>query len=112
MARKVKDVFSRVREVLNDAAGARYTDPQLFGYLNDAVIEARSIRPDIFIGQYAAPIVDVTDPEADFPLPDQFFPAVCFYVSGRAELRDDEFAIDGRAMTLLSAYGKKLVSGV
>ena len=111
MARKVSDMLSRVRETLQDLDGTRYPQDQLIGYMNDAVLEARSIRPDLFVGSYAAAIADVTDPTAAFPLPDQFFPAVCFYVCGRAELRDDEFAVDGRAATLLSTFGKKLVAG-
>jgi hypothetical protein len=111
MARTVANVLSRVRETLQDLAGTRYPEPELIGYVSDAVIEARSIRPDLFIGAFGDALADPTDPAAPFPLPDQFFPAVCFYVCGRAELRDDEFAVDGRAMTLLSAYGKKLLAG-
>lgn len=109
MARTVADVLSRARETLQDTAGVRYPEPQLIGYVSDAVIEARSIRPDLFVGSYDVPLTDVTDTAAPFPLPDQFFPAVCFYVTGRAELRDDEFAVDNRAMTLLSAYRNKLL---
>lgn len=111
MARTVGDMLSRVRETLQDLAGTRYPQPQLLGYMNDAVLEARSIRPDLFVGAYDLEITDVVETTAPFPLPDQFFPAVCFYVAGRAELRDDEFAVDGRAMTLLSTFGKKLIAG-
>lgn len=111
MARLVSHMLDRVREILQDADGTRYPQAQLLGYMGDAVIEARSIRPDLFIGRFDVPIADVTDPAAAFPLPDQFFPAVCFYVSGRAELRDDEFAVDGRAAMLLSTFGKKLIAG-
>lgn len=111
MARLVSHLLGRVREILQDQDGTRYPQTELLGYMGDAVIEARSIRPDLFVGRYATPIVDVTDPAAAFPLPDQFFPAVCFYVAARAELRDDEFAVDGRAAMLLSTLGKKLIAG-
>lgn len=111
MARTVGDVVTRAQQTLQDEAGTRYPVEQLIGYISDAVIEARSIRPDLFVGAFGAPLEDPTDPAAPFPLPDQFFPAVCYYVCGRAELRDDEFAVDNRAMTLLSAYGKKLLAG-
>lgn len=110
MARTVADALLRVREVLQDDAGARYTTPQLLGHLNDAVLEARSIRPDLFVGAYDAPIEDVGVDSA-FPLPDQFFKSVCFYIVGCCELRDDEFAVDGRAATLLSTFGKKMLAG-
>lgn len=112
MARKVKDLLSRVRVTLQDTEAVRYLTPELLGYMNDAVLEARSIRPDLFVRDFNGSFNDVTDPEAAFPLPDQFFPAVCHYVCGRAELRDDEFAVDGRAMTLLAAFSKKLVGGI
>lgn len=117
MARTVQQMLDRVYETLQDMRRVRYPVAQLIGYLNDAVIEARSIRPDLFVGVYDDAIVDVPVPVAlgapiPFPLPDQFFPAVCYYVTGRAEMRDDEFAVDGRAATLLSTFGKKLVTGV
>lgn len=111
MARKVSDVLSRVWETLQDD-GTRYPKAQLLGYMNDAVLEARSIRPDLFVSKFGQEIPDVVDEGSAFPLPLQFFPAVCFYVAGRAELRDDEFAVDGRAATLLSTFGKKLVTGM
>lgn len=111
MARTLADVETRSREILQDAEAVRYTRAQIFGHLNDAVLEARSIRPDLFVGQYHVPINDVTDPAAPFPLPDQFFKSVVFYIVGCCELRDDEFAVDGRAAQLLSTFGKKLVAG-
>jgi hypothetical protein len=112
MARTVGDCFNEVYVTLQDTARTRYLLNELQAFMLDAVIEARSIRPDLFIGRLEEDLsltpVAETDP---FPLPSQFFPAVSYYISGRAELRDDEFAADGRAMTLLSAYGKKLLAG-
>lgn len=110
--RKVADVITRVRETLQDPHGIRYTDAEIIGRLNDAVLEARSIRPDLFIHKFRDDINDVTESEQLFPLPSQFFPAVCFYIVGCLEFRDDEFAVDGRAATLLSVFGKKLTVGL
>lgn len=114
MARTVGNLLTQAREILNDSAGERYTTAQLVSYLNDAVQEARSLRPDLFIGAYDVPIVDLTasDTAEDFPLTHQFFVAAMYYVTGRAELRDDEFAVDGRAMTLMQALKSKLVQGM
>lgn len=112
MARTVQAVITRVREVLQDADGARYTDLELCAHCVDAIQQARSVRPDLFIGQYAAPLPDVLVPADPLPLPDQLFAAVGYYVSGNAELRDDEFAVDGRAATLSKAYTQKLMQGV
>lgn len=110
--RTVGDVLKRVREILQDAAGTRYTTEELIAYLNEAVLEVRSIRPDLFVFKFQTGLPEVLDPAEPFPLPDMCFVAVCYYVAGRAELRDDEFAVDGRAMTLMSALTRKLTQGV
>lgn len=111
MARLCSDVIARVREILQDDLGVRYTDPQIFAHLNDAVQEARSIRPDLFVFKYGVEIAEVADPAEDFPLPQQYFSAVCLYIAGACELRDDEFASDGRASTLLGMLARKLATG-
>jgi hypothetical protein len=111
MSRIVNDVFVGVRDILQDAAGGRYLDADLLRYINDAMLEARSVRPDLFVRRFGQPLVVVTDKGNDFPLPDQFYPAVVFYVAGRAEMRDDEYAVAGRAQALVETYRAKLVGG-
>lgn len=112
MARTVQAVLVRAREILNDDAGDRYTDDQLCSYVVDATVEARTIRPDLFVGQYGTPLPDTLLPADPFPLPDQFFAAVGEYVVACAELRDDEWAVDGRAATLRQTLQKKLTTGM
>jgi hypothetical protein len=120
MARTVLDAILRVQELLQDdpptgsppgTSGTRYPVEELLGYMIDAIDQARSVRPDLFIGQYASTVdtVALGDP---FPLPAQLFNGACYFIAGNAELRDDEFAVDGRAMTLKESYTKKLVSGM
>jgi hypothetical protein len=111
MARTVQDALDRVRELLQDKAGVRYLESELLKYVVEAYDQARTVRPDLFIGQYATTIETVA-PGDPFPLPAQLFNSACFFIAGNAELRDDEFAVDGRAMTLTGAYTKKLVSGM
>lgn len=111
MARTVQAVINRCREILQDNAGERYTQDEMISHLVDAVHVARSVRPDLFVGQYATPIADTYVPTDPFPLPEQFFATACYYVCGASELRDDEFAVDGRAMTLQAALTSKLVKG-
>lgn len=112
MARTVQGVINRVRELLQDAEGQRYLTEELLQHVVDSVVHARSVRPDLFVGAYTTPLPDALALEDPFPLPDQFFAAAAYYVAGCAELRDDEFAVDNRAMTLQQTYTKKLVSGV
>lgn len=112
MARTVQAVIGRAQEILQDADGTRYPVEDLCGYVVDAIQQARSVRPDLFVGQYAAALPDTITPAEPLPLPDAIFAGVCYYVSGCAELRDDEFAVDGRAMTLRESYTKKLITGM
>lgn len=81
-------------------------------FINDAIVEARSVRPDLFVGGYLSATPQVTVVGNAIPLPDQFFVSLVYYITGRAELRDDEFAVDGRAMTLAGAFKSKLIQGV
>lgn len=112
MARTVQALIDRVWEILNDQGGNRYTSTQICKHVLDVYEQARSVRPDLFVGTYAASMpadVLATDP---FALPDQFFAAAALYCAGACELRDDEFADDGRAMALRESFTKKLVSGM
>lgn len=111
MPRTVQDGIDRVLQILQDEDGVRYTHEQVLSHFVDVVAEARSIRPDLFVGAYATPLPTVLAPGDAFPLPDQFFNAACMFVVGALELRDDEFAVDGRAALLLQTLTKKLVSG-
>ncbi len=116
--RKVSDLIARVRVVLQDEDpdNYRYPTTNIVGYLNDAVVEAKRLRPDMFIGRYLVDIPQVPETPTDysvikFPLPDSCFTAAVDYCAGRCELRDDEFAVDGRAMTFLNSFSQKLMGG-
>ena len=112
MARTVQDVITRVQQILQDD-GTRYpVDTDLLTLVVDAMHHARSVRPDLFVASYNVAIPDAYTVGDPFPLPDQFFAATAYYIAGNAELRDDEFAVDGRAMTLKESFTKKLVSGM
>lgn len=117
--RTVADLISRVRQVLQDedAGNYRYPTSSIVGYYNDSILVARRLRPDLFIGRFglAAPQAP-SDPATNystvpFMLPDDYFPPTCDYVAGRSELRDDEFAVDGRAMTFVSSFSQALMGG-
>jgi hypothetical protein len=112
MARTVQAVLDRAREILNDKAGTRYLDDELCNYVRDAMVDARYIRPDLFVGVYLTPLPDTLVPSDPFPLSDQFFAVVGEYLVGMAELRDDEWAVDGRAATLRSTLKQKLTTGM
>lgn len=112
MALTVQYVVSRVREVLNDRDGDRYLDSEIFAYIGEAYQIARRVRPDLFIYRFAQPIVAPTALSDTLLVPDIYADAVSHYAAGRSELRDDEFAVDGRSMTLAGKFESILMRGL
>lgn len=106
--------IDRAREILQDAAGVRYTTAQLVAYLNEGIVSARRVRPDLFVGAYSTPLTQFTEATLAnlLPTPDSIFVGLAQYIAGRAELRDDEFAVDGRAMTMEARLDRVLLQGI
>lgn len=114
MARTVGQVVSAARAVLQDEMEPfRYSTAQLCGFVSEAMGEARRLRPDMFHRTFrnTIPYFDQNHVAEFLPLPDMYFAQVVNYVTGRAEIRDDQFATDNRAMSLLAAFGISLTGG-
>lgn len=116
MPKSIDDALTDARVILNDAAGDRYTDDDLVSDLNSAISMTKMLRPDTFKLGEALPEFTTADleqiPATDFPLPEIFYQSFVYYLAGNAELRDDEFAVDNRAMTLLAAYRRNLTGNL
>lgn len=102
------EILTDARVMLNDSAAGegevlRYTDPQLLVYARQAVMEARRIRPDLFLTQFTTDFSTLALTDAA-PLPDEYVAPVTDFVVMRAEMRDDEFAVDGRAAALVQRF--------
>lgn len=114
MAKTVGDVISDARALLQDedAQLYRYPTAALFGYLNTALIEAKKIRPDLFLDyiDLPTPSFSAGDEAQAFPVDEMAFAPCVFYVTGFAELRDDEFTVDNRAVTLMQQFHQKLLT--
>lgn len=119
MALGTADLIRTVREVVQDLGmefdfdGDRHTDDKLIRYINMAFQDAFRVRPDIFdLCGYPAeiPSVTTTDLAENNPIPvdPTYFSAIADYVSGLIGLGDDEFSLDGRAVTLLNRFTQKL----
>jgi hypothetical protein len=112
MPKSIDDALLDARVILNDTAGDRYTDAQLVSDLNNAISMTKMLRPDVFKLGEALPEFTTADlglgTPTDFPLPEIFYQSFVYFLAGNAELRDDEFAVDNRAMTLLTAYRRNL----
>lgn len=103
MAYTMQNVVDRARVPLNDDDKDRYSDDELLAYANDAVKVLRRERPDMFFGQFSALPGDKTLVQ-NLPLDDEYFPAVCDYVTARAESKDDEAALQTRAAAFFSLF--------
>jgi hypothetical protein len=119
----IDDLYAEVRAQLNDSQEPyRTTDAVLFSIINTALREVYRYRPDAYIGNFTSGVLSNNlvnsysaadlgqNPLTPFPLDDRiFYGPILFYVVGRADLTDDEFADNNRAMTLLGAFRNMLV---
>ena len=122
MALGVGDLIHQVREVIQDTGmefdydGDRHTDAKLIRYLNTALSDALRLRPDLFYPDVFDRSALVQFTEADivantaWPLDATYWSPFVDYVAGYVGLGDDEFAQDGRAVTLLNRFSQKLMA--
>lgn len=117
MALTIGGLLLEARGILNDVTPTngttRYSDTDLVNAFNDALMQARMKRPDLFLDmglrnpvpQYAMP----GDATTAFPLDSQVYPAFMYYICGRSELREDTFTDDKRAQMLLERFVGQLM---
>jgi hypothetical protein len=105
----VSEIVLAARDILQDHEQTyRYSDASLLRLVNQALLEIRRVRPDYFIGTFHRTVPRVTGLADTVPAPETLIPPIVRYVSGMAEMRDDEFTTDGRAAGLLDAFRKDL----
>ena len=107
MPQTVGQLVAEARTLLQDkvpAQGLRYTDAEMLQAFNGAMREARAKRPDLFLEfGLRNPLPDYI--AADwFPLDPAYAPTFVYYLVGRAELREDPFSEDSRAVTLMNKF--------
>lgn len=95
-------------EIANESTVPRYTVAQLLGYARQALVSARQVRPDLFLSNLTGVFPAYTGADT-VPLPEQYLVTLSDYVAHRAELRDDEFAVDGRANALFQKHKAGLI---
>lgn len=110
----VGDLIARARTLLQDKTeGAyRYPDADLISGLNEAFMEAKRLRPDLFLRTYDTSDIPayttLNDPLTR--IPEEYRPSFIYYVVGNAQLQDQEENIDARATTLLNKFVAQLLS--
>lgn len=122
VTKTIDDLVLEVREIVNDQqVPYRYSSAWVLQVLNTALREVYRLRPDAYIGNFTTGVLSANlantystadlglTPATSFPLDDRlFFGPVVFYVTGRLEISDDEFADNNRAMTLMQAFRAQL----
>jgi hypothetical protein len=118
MPRTILDAVTEARQVVQDVDGERHDDDKVVRYLNNAITDARRLRPDLFLPGYltnpqvlyVAGDLDPGGPPPDFPIDEGFYTAVVEYIAGFIGLGDDEFAQETRAVALLNRFTQKLTA--
>jgi hypothetical protein len=105
----LQSIINDARVLLNDSDKNRYADTLLLTYANEALGEAKRIRPDLFIGTFKTALTGFALTDSS-PLPLEYEAYVKDYVIARANSQDDEYSIDGRASAFMQRFKTGLMS--
>lgn len=104
----IEDYILESRRLLQDEISPyRYPDVDVIAALNLALMEARRLRADLFLPNFAVPLVEM--PGTPVPFPEMYRVALVYYIVGHCQLRDDEATTDSRASALLQKFVAKLL---
>jgi hypothetical protein len=116
MAKTYQNIIDEAREILQDtdSEGYRWTTNTLRNKLNRGLQELARLRPDAFYDSFATddivvPELEDGDLASDLDTPMQFYAPLVYWVTGSAELVEDEFTNDGRAAILLGQFKTMLI---
>lgn len=112
----VSDYIADARVLLQDTLGSqfRYQDSELIVALNVAMMDARRLRPDLFLGDLVETYFDtigtfsVGSPGRVVPVEYPFRLAVLYGMCAHALSRDQEDTQDARAATFMGFFTGKL----
>jgi len=106
MLDNVSQYIVETRTLLQDViAPYRYSDPELLSTLNMGLMAAYRIRADLFMGlpSSSIPSFTVNDTTA-VPFDAMYRTALVHYMTGHAQLRDEEDTQDSRAAALMASF--------
>lgn len=106
----VQDYVNAARVLLQDQDNApyRYPDEDLVDALNFSLLDALTLRPDLFLtgDPQSFTAVDTTPVNIDL----RYRTAILYYICGHAQLRDDENTQDTRASGFFAKFTGRLTS--
>ncbi len=111
----VTDYLAQARALLQDKTyPVRYPDSDLIDALNLALLEARKLRPDLFLGTVpgtlTTPSIGGTNPDPMSAIDEQYRVPLLLYVVGHALERDEEDGSEQRAMRYKSQFVGKMLA--
>jgi hypothetical protein len=108
-----QDYIDRARALLLDTVEPyRYSTLDLTEYLNQGILEARRLRPELFLGSLdsSLPEFDTSDLSDDVPIDPMYRSAFVYYICGQAQMRDEENTQDTRAAAFLNKFTAQMLS--
>lgn len=108
----VEDMMLQSRTLLQDTVTPyRYTDQDLINAINQGMLEMRRVRPDLFLGTFAAlPSYSLGDTGATLAIDDQYKMTLMYYVVSIIQFRDEEETTDSRAAGFMNKFSSQLTN--
>ena len=108
----VQDYVNGARTLLQDGvAPYRYADADIIAELNNAILEAKRVRPDLFFGYRGKNPYPTFSALTDVvPFEDVYRPALTYYIVGKCTLRDEEDTDDKRGIGMIQKFTAQLIS--
>lgn len=107
----VANFITTARVLLQDGTVPyRYSDAELLVALGMAMLEARRLRTDLFIGRASTIPSYTTNDATAVVIDDQYRPALLYYIVGHAQLRDAEDTQDSRAMGFIGKFTSHMLA--
>jgi hypothetical protein len=108
----VGKIIDYARVLLQDTlAPYRYPTADLIANLNISLLDARRLRPDLFLySSTEVPFYSVTSEVVD--IDQQYRMALVYFVAGHAQLRDEEEVTDARAAAFISKFTSMLTEPI
>ena len=107
----VAKVTAYARVLLQDTLEPyRYPDADLLAALNTGLMDARRLRPDLFLSSpKVTPSYEIVD-NTVIAIDQQYRMALVYFVIGQAQLRDEEDVTDARAASFLAKFAEMMIS--
>jgi len=109
----VTDYITMSRRLLMDQVEPfRYPTVDLVDALNTGILEARRLRPDLFLSYFltSLPSYSASALSTAVNIDPQYRMAFIYYICGQAQLRDDEPTQDGRASAFMNKFISQMLS--